>query len=102
MGYGKGKQLLTSSSSNTSPSVFVGDCRLLSLSVQSLNAGASTITVSLSNNAGFGSADSVLFYSVVTLLPAQGIFTLDPGARWLKVERASASTTTVILNRYFE
>src|SRR3954466_5492984 len=102
MSYAKGKQLLNATSANTSPSVFVGDCRLLTISIMSQVAGASNITISLSNNGGMQSNDSVFFWSVATLIPAQGIFTIDPGARWIRAERASASTTTVLLNRYYE
>jgi hypothetical protein len=113
MTYCKPKVLLglaahTSGSSGSSPSIFVGDCRLLSLSVQTgSNTSASAVTVSLSNNHGLDSADSLLVWSTVTVLPNRGIFTVDPGARWLRAERANfaisgASNCTVILNRYYE
>ena len=96
-----GPTTFLSGSTNTSAPVFVGDCRLLSISVMSQVAGASVVTVSLSNTGGF-STDSVFFWSTATLIQAQGIYTVDPGARWIRVERASASTTTVQLNRYYE
>jgi hypothetical protein len=112
MTYCKPKILLglaahTSGSSGSSPSIFVGDCRLLSVSVQTSTASASNITISLSNNHGLDSADSLLVWSTVTVLPNRGIFTVDPGARWLRAERAnigisSTSNVTVILNRYYE
>jgi len=94
-----------SASSGTSPSIFVGDCRLLSVSVVSSTGSASNITLSLSNDGGFSAA--IVAWSVVTVLPNQGIFTVDPGARWLRAERANiamsaASNTTVFLNRYYE
>ena len=93
-----------SSSSGTSADIFVGDARLLTVSVQTSTGSASNITISLSNSDGFQS--STLFYSVATVLTTQGIFTVDPGARWMKAERAniatsSGSNTTVILNRYY-
>ena len=97
-----------SSSTGTSTAIFVGDCRLLTLSVQTSTGSASNVTVSLSNSQGFRSDDSTLFWSVVTVLPNRGIFTIDPAARWMQVERANiamtstASNTTVILNRYYE
>lgn len=107
MAHAKAKVLLgqagiASSSTGTSNPCFVGDCRLLTLSIQTQTASASNITVSLSNTNGFQSNDSAFFWSNVTILPAQGIFTIDPGARWIRVERASGSTATVILNRYYE
>lgn len=97
-----GQAGIASSSTGTSNPTFVGDCRLLTISIMTQVAGASVITVSLSNNNGFQSNDSAFFWSTVTILPAQGIFTIDPGARWLRAERASGSTATVILNRYYE
>jgi hypothetical protein len=112
MTYCKPKVLLglaahTSGSSGSSPSIFVGDCRLLSVSVQTSTASASNITISLSNNHGLNSEDSLLVWSTVTVIPNRGIFTVDPGARWLRAERAnigisSTSNVTVILNRYYE
>ena len=95
-----------STSSGTSPSVFVGDCRLLTVSVQTSTGSASNITISLSNDNGFQS--DIIHWSTVTVLPQNGIFTIDPGARWLRAERANialgsnASNATVQLNRYYE
>jgi hypothetical protein len=107
MGHSRRKLLLgsASDSSGTSPHIFVGDCRLLSVSVQTSTASASNVTISLSNDDGFTAA--VGRWSTVTVLPAQGIFTVDPGARWLRAERANiaisaASNATVTLNRYYE
>jgi len=114
MGYGKTQVLLglaggpASSSTGTSNNMLIADCRLITVSVQTSTGSASNVTVSLSDNDGLQSNDSTLFFSVVTVLPNQGIFTIDPGARWLKVERANiamgsaASNTTVIINRYYE
>jgi hypothetical protein len=108
MGYSKEQVLLgaASDSSGTSPSIFVGDVRLLSVSIQTSTASASNVSISLSNDDGFRAA--VQHWSVVTVLPNQGIFTIDPGARWLKAERANiamgstASNATIQLNRYYE
>jgi hypothetical protein len=99
MGYSKIKVLLGSGSSGTSP-----DSQALSVSIQSSTGSASNVTIALSNDNGFTS--SIVFRSGVTVLPAQGIFSIDPGARWLRAERANialsaASNTTVILNRYY-
>ena len=107
MGHSVHKVLLgvASGSSGTSPHVFVGDCRLLSVSIQTSTGSASNITVSLSNDDGFTAA--VGFWSNVTIIPAQGMYAVDPGARWLRAERAniaisSASNCTVTLNKYYE
>lgn len=98
-----------SSSTGTSNPIFVGDCRLITISVQTgSNTSASNVTISLSNNQGLNSTDSTFFWSTVTVLPNQGIFTIDPAARWIRAERANfamtsvASNTTVMLNRYYE
>jgi hypothetical protein len=105
MAYGNPKVLLGSGSSGTSPDVFIGDCRLLSVSIQTSTGSASNVTISLSNDNGFQSA--IAFRSVVTVLPNQGIYAIDPGARWLRAERAnigvsSTSNVTIILNKYYE
>lgn len=112
MPHSKAQEMLgvaTSISSGTSPSIFVGDCRLLSLSVVTSTGSASNVTVSLSNDPGFSAV--IGSWSNVTILPNQGIFSIDPGARWIRVERAAiainaagstASNTSVILNRYYE
>lgn len=105
MGYAKQQILLGSDSSGTSPHIFVGDSRLLSVSIQTSTGSASNITISLSNDHGFNGA--VGFWSVATVLPNAGIFSVDPGARWLRAERANiaisaASVATVTLNRYYE
>lgn len=107
MGHSKSQVLLgaASDSSGTSPWIFVGDARLLSISRQTSTGSASNLTISLSNDHGFNS--SIVFASAVTVLPNAGIFTIDPGARWLKAERrnigiSASSNETVILNRYYE
>jgi hypothetical protein len=105
MGYTKHKVLLGSGSSGTSPDVFVGDCRLLSLSIQTSTGSASNVSVALSNDDGFAAA--IGFRSNVTILPNQGIYAIDPGARWIRAERAaigisSTSNVTVILNKYYD
>jgi hypothetical protein len=107
MAYSKDQVLLgaASDSSGTSPSIFVGDCRLLSVSRVTSTGSASNLTISLSNDNGFSA--TITNWSVVTVLPSAGIFTVDPGARWLKAERANigisaTSNETVVLNRYYE
>lgn len=105
MPHSKDQVLLGSGSSGTSPSIFVGDARLLSVSVTTSTGSASNITISLSNDNGFTA--EIANWSMVTVLPNKGIFTVDPGARWLRAERANiavsaTSNTTVLLNRYYE
>lgn len=97
-----------SNSSQTSPDIFVGDCRFITVSVETSTGSASNITISLSNAGGLGStAVGSTTYSVVTVLPNAGIFTIDSGARWIKAERANiavsaTSNTTVMCNRTYQ
>lgn len=109
MGHSKAKIMLGiavgSTSSGTSPSIFIGDARVLSLSVVTSSGSASNVTVGLSNDPGFSA--TIGTFSAVTVLTQQGVYYIDPGARWMRVERANiamtsvASNTTVILNRYY-
>jgi hypothetical protein len=105
MGYTKYKVLLGSGSSGTSPDVFVGDCRLLSVSIQTSTGSASNVSLALSNDDGW--TTGIGFRSTVTVLPNQGIYSIDPGARWIRAERANigisaTSNVTVILEKYYE
>ena len=106
MGHSKHKYVLGSRNSDTASSdIFVGDVRLLSLSVQTSTGSASNVTVSLSDSNGFDGQSIV--YSTVTVLPNAGIFSIDPGARWMQVQRAgigvsALSNVTVNLNRYYD
>ena len=111
MGHARQKTLLGNegaSSSSGSAIQFVGDSRLLSLSIQSgSNASASQYTVRISNADGFSASIPAGSWSVVTTIPNQGAYTLDPGGRWLMVERpnfgiSGSSCVTMSLNRYFE
>ena len=107
MGYAKYQNMLgaDSSSSGTSPWFFVGDCRLITVSRVTSTASASNLTISLSNDDGLQS--SIANFSLATVLPNAGIFTIDPGARWIRAERAAigisaSSNETVQLNRYYQ
>lgn len=107
MAYTRPRTILNSSSSGTGSPVFVGDARLLTLSIQTSTGSASRFTVSLSNADGFQSAIPDASWSVATTLLNSGIYTIDPGARWLRAEQPnfSLSTTsgnTVLLNRYIQ
>ena len=106
MGYSKDVVVLgIGTSASTSSDIFVGDVRLLSVSIQTSTASASNISIRLSNDDGF--TTGIGFRSTVTVIPQQGIYVLDPGARWITVERANISAsqisnTTVIISRYYE
>lgn len=96
MAYTQRKTLLDAASSDvTGGPFFIGDCTQLSLSWTTQVAGASTLTVQMSNEDGLGSAFGDAAWSNVTLIAAQGMFGVETGPRWLRVLRASASSASV-------
>src|SRR5687767_8327366 len=97
--------ILNSSSSGTGTPHFVGDAQLLTLSIETSTASASRFTVSLSNANGFNAAIPDGSWSVATTLLNAGIYTIDPGARWIRAEQpnfslSATSANTLTLNRY--
>lgn len=103
----KAKVILNSSSSGTGTPHFIGDARLLSLSVQTSVDSASRYTISMSNADGFQSAIPAASWSVVTTILNQGIYTIDPGGRWIRAEQpdialSATSAVTITLARYYE
>ena len=98
----------------TSPPWLVVDWRQMSISVETGSAFASRITVqgtnldgfksTLSSAGGFGNSTvPVGNWSHVTIITGQGLFTIDPGFRWICVIRPTqgsgqtASNITVTL-----
>ena len=89
---------------------FVDDFRQLSLSIHSSTASASRYTIVGSNLDGFrlalGNASPTVSnesWSHVTVVTSQGIFTIDPGFRWIAAFRdpvsvSATSNVTVIFN----
>lgn len=97
--------ILTSGSSGTGDWHFVGDSRLLTVSIQSSTGSASRFTIEGSNDDGFQSA--IAFASVLTTIVSQGLYTIDPGARWIRAQQpvfslSATSANTITLNRYKE
>lgn len=106
MGFTRPRLVLGSGSSGTGD-VFVGDARLLSVSIETSTTSASRFTVSMSNADGFQAAIPVTSWSVVTTILNAGAYTIDPGARWARFERpnfgiSATSNVTILLNRYIE
>jgi hypothetical protein len=106
MPYANDQVLFNSGSSGTGPAVFVGDCRLLTLSVQTSTGSASRFTISGSNANGFAEAIPGASWSVMTTILSAGIYTIDPGARWVRGEQpnfslSATSACTALLNRYY-
>lgn len=90
--YTKHYTLLGSSSNATqSTPVFVGDFRFMSISVESSTGSASRYTVQISDADGFGTAIREGEWSTGTVLTSQGVQTVDPGIRWVRVQRDTIS-----------
>ena len=88
----------TISSTYTSNPILIVDYASMSLSYVTNVASASTLTVWQSDDDGLTVALSEPSWSVVTSLTGKGLYTIDPGARWLRTTCPSLdSTTTIIL-----
>ena len=106
MSYGpvsRGVTLLDSASANssvrTSSSLCVADARQITLSIQTSGGGASRYTVWATNGHGFNTALGEGDWSVVSSLVSQGVFTLDPAFRFMRVTRSAIdSQGTVIVH----
>ena len=99
--------ILDSNSSGTGTAHFVGDARLLTLSIQTSTASASRFTISGSNADGLQASIPDASWSVMTTLLNAGIYTIDPGARWIRAEQpnfglSATSANTLTLNRYLQ
>lgn len=87
-------------SNGTSPPFMVADCRDMSLSIVTSTASVSNFTVQLCNVDGFNAAIPEGAWSNATVIGTQGMQTIDPGARWLRVIRppiavSAASNATI-------
>lgn len=100
-GFGKRKDLFDGSSGQSSTytgsAQLISDFASMSLSIITVTTEASRFTVEGSNDDGYAAA--ITNWSTLTALTAQGLYTIDPGARWMRVLRSSLeSTATVQLN----
>lgn len=107
MSYTRPQVILDSNSSGTGLPHFVGDARLLTLSIQTSTASASRFTISGSNADGFQASIPDASFSVLTTIVAPGLYTIDPGARWLRAEQpvfslSATSANTLTLNRHLQ
>ena len=84
------------SSATTSPAFLVADLGQMALSIETRTTFASIITVQGTNREGFAATIPDAAWSNLTAITSPGVFTIDPGMRWLRV--ASASSVTVILS----
>lgn len=103
-GYGRLDSLHSSvaSSTYTSNAILTGAAATMSLSIISNVAGATSLwTVQACNADGLTATIPELAWSTVTAIPAQGLYTLDPGARWMRlINPSNDSLSTVDMNRW--
>jgi len=79
--------LSDNSSVRTSNALLVADARQLTVSVVTVGTGASRTTIQGSNDDGLRAA--IDNWSTVTTVTLAGIYTVDPGARWLRALRSA-------------
>ena len=70
-----------------SDDVYVGDYDHIAISIQTSDAAASRLTLESSFEDGF--AASLTTRSVVTTITSPGVYTIEPGLRWLRAKRSS-------------
>jgi hypothetical protein len=70
------------SSTFTSNDQFLGDFRYIAISVVTSDTAASRLTLTSSFEDGYSS--SLVTRSVVTTITVPGVYTIDPGLRWLR------------------
>lgn len=87
---------------------YVGDAATITVSIQSSTGSASRYTILGSNADGFTAALGTPSqtvpaggWSIVTALTAQGVYTIDPGLRWLTsvrtvIDTSASSNVTII------
>ena len=83
------------SSTFTTASVLVADFDNLTVSWATDTTAASVYTIQGTNVDGFGAAIAEGDWSDVTAITAQGIFTIDPGVRWLRGLRNSNESVSI-------
>jgi hypothetical protein len=92
------------SSTITSNPVFVGDANVISVSIQSVAAVASVWSLDGTNDDGFLTALSTgaegTAWSNITAITAQGIYSVTPGARWLRLIRPAVNSQASVVVAY--
>ena len=82
------------SSTYTSDWHLLADYEYLSLSWHTDGTDASRLTLTASNDDGLGSA--IANTSTVTGITVAGIYSIDPGMRWLRAERGSEESLAIV------
>lgn len=82
------------SSTYTSASQCVVDAATLSVSLVTVNTSSSRFTLQSSNDDGINA--SIVNWSNVTAITAQGFYSIDPGARWHRWLRSSLESLATV------
>ena len=82
------------SSTYTSNAYCVADLRQMAVSWNTDAADASNLTVQASHEDGFTAALTV--WSTLTTIPLAGVYTIDPGMRWMRTLRGSEESLAVV------
>ena len=110
-GYGISRQVVmhtglsADSSTVTSNPIWVGDANVISISIQSVAAVASVWSIDGNNGDGFLSALGTgvigTDWSNITTITAQGIYSVTPGARWVRLIRPAVNSqaSVTLVNR---
>jgi len=88
------------SSTVTSNAMLVADANQISASIVSVAAVASNWTVQGSNADGFTAAIAEGEWSTVSVIAAQGIFSVTPGMRWIRTLRPAVNSLASIVINY--
>ena len=72
----------------------VADLRQLSLSILTDATAAASFVVQASLDDGFTSA--IANRSTITTITLAGTYTIDPGLRWLRVQRPSSESLSIV------
>lgn len=101
-GYDRHNRVFSSANSSTytSPAYLAVDAATISVSWTTATGDASKLTIRASNDHGLDGT-TITNYSILTVLSSQGMYTVDPGPRWLNFQRHSEeSTATVLLQQW--
>ena len=84
----------------TSNAACVADANQISLSITSVAAVASTWTVQGTNAQGFTAAIAEGEWSTVSVINAQGIFSVTPGMRFIRTLRPAVNSLASVVLSY--
>ena len=103
-GYSRNVLVLDSTSANssnrTSNPLLIADAQQLSASWMTAVAVASNLTVQASNDDGLSTGAAVQLWSNISVVAAAGIFSITPGARWIRFVRPAVDSQSSVLLNY--